>query len=88
MHCNSSCRSSRGAATVLYGMIGILGVRIFVENKVDFAKNKNLYTAAIAFIIGIANFTAVFDNLTLNGIAIGSFAAIIIYHTLNKFERK
>ena len=26
-----------GAATVLYGMIGMLGVRIWVQNKVDFS---------------------------------------------------
>jgi xanthine/uracil permease len=46
-----------GAATVLYGMIGLLGVRIWVQNQVDFSNPVNLNTAAVALIIGIANFT-------------------------------
>src|SRR5690606_3865015 len=46
-----------GAATVLYGMIGILGARIWVQAKVDFSDPVNLTTAAIALIIGIANYT-------------------------------
>ncbi len=30
-----------GATTALYGLIGVIGIRIWVENKVDFAKPKN-----------------------------------------------
>src|SRR5690606_10286978 len=46
-----------GAATVLYGMIGVLGARIWVQAKVDFSDPVNLTTAAIALIVGIANYT-------------------------------
>src|SRR5699024_8476507 len=46
-----------GAATVLYGMIGMLGVRIWVENRVDFSNPINLNTAAVSLIVAIANFT-------------------------------
>ncbi|HHT41159.1 MAG TPA: nitrate reductase, partial [Actinomyces sp.] len=46
-----------GAATVLYGMIGMLGVRIWVQNRVDFADPVNLNTAAVAMIVAIANYT-------------------------------
>ena len=35
-----------GATTVLYGMIGLLGARIWVQNKVDFSDPVNLMTAA------------------------------------------
>ncbi|MBR7504159.1 nitrate reductase, partial [Mycobacterium tuberculosis] len=37
-----------GAATVLYGMIGLLGVRIWVENRVDFSNPINLPSAAVS----------------------------------------
>ena len=43
-----------GAATMLYGMIGVLGVKIWVQNKVNFSNSINLTTAAVALIIGIA----------------------------------
>lgn len=45
-----------GAATVLYGMIGMLGVRIWVENRVDFSNQVNLTAASVALIIGIADY--------------------------------
>jgi xanthine/uracil permease len=31
---------------VLYGMIGLLGARVWVENTVDFASPVNLFPAA------------------------------------------
>ena len=40
-----------GAGTVLYGMIGMLGVRIWVQNRVDFSNPVNLNTAAVALIV-------------------------------------
>lgn len=71
-----------GAATVLYGMIGMLGVRIWVQNKVDFSDPVNLNTAAVAMVMAIANYTLVAGDATFEGIALGSFGAIIIYHLM------
>jgi uracil-xanthine permease len=71
-----------GATILLYGMIGMLGVRIWVENKVDFSKSINITTAAIPLVIGIANFTWVIGNSQLTGIAIGSVVALVIYHAI------
>ena len=71
-----------GVATVLYGMIGILGVRIWMENKVDFANPVNLMTAAVALIIGIADYTWKVGDLTFAGIALGTFAAVALFHTM------
>ena len=76
-----------GAGTVLYGMIGILGARIWVQNRVDFADPVNLTTAAIALIAGIANFTWAWGSLTFEGIAIGSFGALAIYHAMRAIAR-
>jgi uracil-xanthine permease len=75
-----------GATTLLYGMIGVLGVRIWVENKVDFTNNKNMITAALALITGIANFTFSFGNIQFGGIAIGTAVALVVYHIFNQFE--
>lgn len=76
-----------GAATVLYGMIGLLGVRIWVQNKVDFSNPVNLNTAAVALIVGIANFTWAPGGLVFEGIALGSAAAIVIYHVMTWVSR-
>ncbi|AIY02194.1 uracil-xanthine permease [Arthrobacter sp. PAMC 25486] len=76
-----------GAATLLYGMIGVLGVRIWVQNKVSFSNNINLTTAAVALIIGIANFTWTAGSLTFEGIALGTAAALIIYHGMSALAK-
>ena len=71
-----------GVTTLLYGMIGMLGVRIWVENKVDFARPINMMVGAVVMIVGIADFTFALGNVTFNGIAIGSIAALVMYHGL------
>ncbi len=76
-----------GAATVLYGMIGMLGVRIWVQHRVDFSNPINLNTAAVAMILAIANFTWNPFGMTFEGIAMGSGAAIIVYHVMNGISK-
>lgn len=76
-----------GVTTALYGLIGIIGVKIWIDNKVDFSKPVNQFTAATALIIGIADFTFNLGALTFNGIALGTIAAIVIYHSMSAIER-
>nr|WP_155853191.1 solute carrier family 23 protein [Arthrobacter sp. H14] len=76
-----------GAATVLYGMIGVLGVRIWVQNRVDFANPINLTTAAVSLVIGIANYTWIVGALTFEGIALGTGSALLIYHGMTLIAR-
>lgn len=76
-----------GAATVLYGMIGMLGVRIWVQNRVDFSDPVNLNTAAIAMIVAIANYTLNAGGMVFGGIALGSACAIVVYHVMRVISR-
>ena len=76
-----------GATTVLYGMIGILGARIWVQNKVNFSDRVNLPTAAVALVVGIANFSWAAGDVRFEGIALGTAAAIGIYHLMRAVAR-
>lgn len=76
-----------GVTTMLYGMIGMLGIRIWVENKVDFGKSVNMTVGAIVMIVGIADFTFAVAGISFNGIAIGSVATLVIYHGLKAIGR-
>ncbi len=69
-----------GAGVVLYGMIGVIGTRIWIDNKVSFGSSANLMTAAVALVIAIANLTWAPGNLEFGGIALGTAAALIVYH--------
>ncbi|SIS43843.1 uracil-xanthine permease [Corynebacterium appendicis CIP 107643] len=68
-----------GACLVLYGLIGMLGVRIWQDNQVDFNNPVNLTMAAVALIVGIGNLTFEIGNVTLEGIALGSIGIIVLY---------
>lgn len=71
-----------GAGVVLYGMIGLLGAKIWVESRVDFGNPINLMTAAVALIIGIADFTWTIGDLEFAGIALGTAAALGGFHLM------
>lgn len=72
-----------GATMVLYGLIGLLGVRIWMDEKVNFNNPVNLTAAATALIAGIGNLTLNVGSLTLEGIAWGSVGIIVGYPILN-----
>ena len=76
-----------GAGVVLYGMIGILGVRIWVDNRVNFSNPINLSAAGLGLIVAIADFTWVIGDLTFGGIALGTGAALVAYHGMQAIAR-
>ncbi|GAT74411.1 uracil-xanthine permease family protein [Microbacterium hydrocarbonoxydans] len=78
-----------GVTTALYGLIGIIGVKIWVDNRVDFSRPVNQYTAAVALIMAVGGF-AIKDEASgfeLGGIVIATVAAILIYHLGNLIAR-
>ena len=77
-----------GAGVVLYGMITILGARIWVQNKVSFADPTNLTVAGIGLIVAAANFNFATDGgLVFEGIAIGTAAVLVLYHGMRLVAR-
>jgi xanthine/uracil permease len=73
-----------GAGTILYGLIAVLGGRIWVENRVNFSNPVNLIPCAIGLVAGAGNYTLIFDhgNVSFNGIAMGAFGVIIAYQLM------
>lgn len=76
-----------GVTTALYGLIGVIGVKIWIDNRVDFSRPVNQFTAATALVVGIANYTFTSGDISLNGIALGTVAAIVVYHVMSGVER-
>ena len=76
-----------GATTALYGLIGVIGIKIWVDNQVDFSRPVNQYTVAVSFVIAIAGFTMGIGSLTFSAIVLGTVAALVIYHGGNAIAR-
>jgi uracil-xanthine permease len=76
-----------GITVALYGLIGLIGVKIWIDNRVDFGRPVNQYPAAAALIIGIGDLTLNAGAMTFTGIALGTIAAIVLHHGMRALER-
>jgi xanthine/uracil permease len=77
-----------GITVVLYGMIGLVGAKIWVENRVDFGDPVNMVGLAAGLIAGIGGVTLTFsDNFELSGIALGTILVIVYFHLVNRAHR-
>jgi putative pyrimidine permease RutG len=72
-----------GASIVVFGLIAVAGARIWVENRVDFADNKNLIVAAVTLVLGAGDFTLKLGQFALGGIGTATFGAIILHALLS-----
>ena len=71
-----------GLSIVLFGLIAAMAGRIWVQNRVDFAKPRNLITVAVALTAGAGDLTLKFGDFTMGGIGTATFGAIILYQIL------
>jgi xanthine/uracil permease len=75
-----------GITLVLYGMIGLLGAKIWIENRVDFANPVNLVPLAAGIIAGIGNLSIkITSTFSITGIAAGTLIVLIGYHGVRWF---
>jgi uracil-xanthine permease len=69
-----------GITLVLYGMVGLLGAKIWIDNGVDFANPINLVPLAAGLIAGIGNLSIrITSDFSITGIAAGTLIAIIAW---------
>ena len=76
-----------GLGVALYGMIGVLGARIWIESKVDFSNSTNLIIAAASVIIGISDLSWTRGQYTFNGIINATLVAVIGYRVLHSIAK-
>ena len=69
-----------GITVVLYGMIGLLGAKIWKENGVDFGNPVNLVPLAAGLVIGIGDVSLVIGEFVLSGIAFGTLVTVVLFH--------
>ena len=77
-----------GATLVLYGLIGLLGVRIWTDSKVDFTDPVNLTVVAAALVAGIGDLTLTIGSVELGGIAWGSVGILVGYPVMRALNRR
>jgi NCS2 family nucleobase:cation symporter-2 len=76
-----------GVTVALYGLIALIGIRIWADNRVDFSDPVNQFTAAVALIIGAGDLTWRTGDTTFTGITLGTIAAVVVYHGMRAVAR-
>jgi xanthine/uracil permease len=73
-----------GITVILYGMIGLVGAKIWVENGVDFGNPVNMVGLSAGLIAGIGGVTLkINSSFELGGIALGTILVIVFFHLVN-----
>ncbi len=72
-----------GVSTALFGMIGVLGARIWIDGRADFSNPINLLVVASSLIIGIADYSWTKGDYTFTGIVNATLVAVIGYRVLH-----
>src|SRR5699024_10617936 len=76
-----------GITVVLYGMIGLIGARIWVDNNVNFGNPVNIVPLAAGLIAGIGDVTLeITKDFQRGGIAFGTSLLLLLYHRVKNNE--
>ena len=67
-----------GITMLLYGVIAVQGFRMFVEQKVDFSKNRNMVLGAITFVVGVSGASINIGSVQLKGMAFAAIVGVIL----------
>jgi NCS2 family nucleobase:cation symporter-2 len=76
-----------GVTVALFGMIGVLGARIWIDGRVNFADPTNLYIAASALIIGIADISWTSGRFAFSGIINATLMAVVGYQVFTRIAK-
>ena len=66
-----------GVTFLLYGMIGTSGIRLLVDQQVDYSKSDNLILTSVIFITGLSGLSIQFGSIELSGMVLSSVVAVI-----------
>ncbi|RCX22452.1 uracil permease [Fontibacillus phaseoli] len=67
-----------GVSLLLFGVIAASGLRIFVEQKVDFSKPTNMLLATIVLVIGLSGTKLTMGHIELKGMALATIVGIVL----------
>ena len=67
-----------GITMLLYGVIAVQGFRMFVEQQVDFSKNRNMVLGAVTFVAGVSGASVTIGSVQLQGMALAAITGVVL----------
>ena len=78
-----------GISFLLYGMIGTSGLRMLVDNHVDYSKSRNLTLTSVVFVVGLSGIALKLGNVELTGMVLACVVAMalsLVFYILDKLK--
>lgn len=76
-----------GISLLLFGVIAASGLRMLIEEKVDYGKSRNLILSAIVLTVGLSGAHINLGQVELKGMALATIVAIFLNLVFLLFER-
>lgn len=76
-----------GVTFLLYGMIGASGIRLLVDQKVDYSKSKNLILTSVVFVAGLSGINIDLGSVKLEGMVLASVVAVVLSLAFYLFDK-
>ncbi|MBD8035501.1 uracil permease [Solibacillus sp. A46] len=68
-----------GISILLFGIIAASGLRMFVENNIDFGNNRNMVIASVILVVGIGGAAMRFtESFAIEGMALASIIGVVL----------
>lgn len=67
-----------GISFLLYGMIAASGLRLLVDQKVDYSKGRNLALSAVVFVTGLSGAFIQIGEVRLTGMCLAAIVGIVL----------
>ena len=76
-----------GISFLLYGMIGASGLRILVDSKVDFGRNRNIVMTSVIFVTGLSGVSLQIGAVELKGMVLACVVGMLLGLLFHIFDR-
>jgi len=76
-----------GVCILLFGVIAAAGIRMLIEQKVDYTRSRNLILTSVVLVAGVSGASVTIGSVALKGMALGTVVAIVLALLLALFDR-
>lgn len=76
-----------GVCILLFGVIAAAGIRMLIEQKVDYTRSRNLILTSVVLVSGISGAAVNLGTVQLKGMALGTVVAIVVSLVFYLFDR-
>ncbi|WP_027621597.1 uracil permease [Acetivibrio clariflavus] len=76
-----------GISFLLYGMIGASGIRVLVDGRVDYGRNRNLILTSVVFVTGLSGIVLKIGQVELKGMVLACIVGMALSILLFIFDK-